>query len=200
MEGLPEKVELTSVADNAVVGANLVALTRRLAHDRIDSKWWELPGVSKEKKRAENDYDWRWAKRLGELRNDRWHEAVAVQTDDGDVQGAILYWLNGVSFVESDKGAIRVDALATAPRNRAWLVDAPLFRGVGERLLLRAAVQSYRLGFGGRVSLVAFDEMKTVSFYVNRGFEAVGYDEELPRLELSSAAALEWLREKGVEL
>lgn len=200
MEGLPASVDLTKVADDTIVTANLVPLTRGLAHERIDSKWWELPGVSKEKKRAENDYHWKWAKRLGEIRNDRWHGAVAIQTDDGDVHGAMVYWVNGVSFVESEKGAIRVEALATAPRNRPWLVKSPLYRGVGERLLLWASAQSYLLGFEGRVNLVAFDEKRTISFYLSRGFEEVGYEDELPRFELSRRAALDWLQEQGFEL
>lgn len=200
MENLPDKVELTRAADDAPISANLVTLSRSLAHAQIDSKWWELPGVSRDERRAENDYHWRWAKRLGELKNDRWHEAAAVQTDDGDIQGAILYWINGVSYVDKDKGAVSVEAIATAPRNRAWLVDSPVYRGVGERLLLRAVAHSYLLGFAGRVNLVAFDDAKTVSFYLNRRFEAVGYEDELPRLELSPEAAANWVREKGYEL
>ncbi len=57
-----------------------------------------------DERKKENDHDWKWAKRLGELRNDRWHEAVAAQTDDGDLQGEILYLTNAKSFIEDLQG------------------------------------------------------------------------------------------------
>lgn len=201
MEGLPERIELANVATGATITANLVTLTRHLAQDELDSKWWELPGVSKSERRGENDHSWNWAKRLGELRNDRWHEAVAAQTDDGDIQGAILYWINGKSLVEEERGAVHVEALATAPRNRPWLAPSALYRGVGEGLLLRAAAHSYLLGLEGRTNLIAFDDARTISFYENRGFAVVGRDDDdLPMLELTPGAARDWLREEGYDL
>jgi hypothetical protein len=200
MDGLPQRIELTRVADGATVLANLVKLTRRLAHEQLDSKWWLLPGVSKTERRKENDHSWNWAKRLGELRNDQWHEAVAVQTDDGQIQGAILYRTDAKSFVAEDQGAVYVEALATAPRNRPWLVESPLYRGVGEGLLLRAITHSYLLGLEGRTNLVAFDDDRTIKFYTNRSFALVGYDDELPMFELTPEAAKIWLLEEGFEL
>ena len=52
-------------------------------------------------------------------------------TDDGNIQGAALYYLNGMSYLEPDAGSVFADRLATAPRNRDWLVAEPACRGVG---------------------------------------------------------------------
>jgi hypothetical protein len=140
---LPNEIDLVRAADNHIVQARFVRLTRPVAKVKIDATWWQDLGPSTEMRKKENDNSWHWAKRLGELRNDRWHESFAIETQDGNIQGAILYWLNTRSFVESEKGAVYLEALATAPRNRPWLVSSPLYRGVGENLLLRAAVHSY---------------------------------------------------------
>jgi hypothetical protein len=175
----------------------------QLAQTQIDGKWWQVPEVTRSARQQENDYQWRWAKRVGELVNDRWHEAVAVQLADGSIEGAIVYWTNTRSFVDPEQGAVYVEALATAPRNRSGLVPTPEHRGVGEGLLIRSVVHSYLLGLGGRVNLTSFDDPRTVQFYQNRGFSMVGYDgeddERLPRLELDSDAAITWLREEGYE-
>jgi hypothetical protein len=71
---------------------------------------------------------------------------------------------------------------------------------VGESLLLRAVLHSYRLGLQGRVNLVAFDDERTLSFYHNRGFQDAGEEDGLPRLELSSKEAVNWLREEGFDV
>jgi hypothetical protein len=125
-----------------------VKLTLELAQAQIDGQWWASLGVPKNVREKESDYAWRWAKRLGELKNDRWHEAVAIQTDDGKNQGAML-WSNTKSFMDEGNGAIYIEALATAPRNRAWLVSSPRYRGVGTALVLRAVSHSYLLGLKG---------------------------------------------------
>lgn len=197
MDDLPEGIEVASAADGSSASANLVRLARRLAQERVDGKWWDLPGTSKKVRQQENDYHWKWAKRIGELKNDRLHEAVAVQTDDGDIQGAILYWINGKSYIDEGQGSVSVEALATAPRNRPWLVQSPRFRGVGEVLLLRAVIHSDALGLRGRTNLVAFNDAKTVAFYQNRGFAVVGNDDDLPIMELAPDAAQSWLRNEG---
>ncbi len=134
------------------------------------------------------------------MKNDRWYEAVAVQTDDENVQGAILYWLNTTSFIDQGQGAVYVQALATAPRNRPWLVSAPLYRGTGDALLFRAVVHSYLLGLKGIVNLEAFDDPRLLKFYERRGFSVVGREDELPKLELGATEAASWLREGGFEI
>lgn len=200
MDGLPDKVDLLLDSSGTIVAAIIVRLTRELAQRQIDGQWWKLPGVSKVVRKEENDYHWRWAKEIGELRKKRWHEAFAVQTEDGCVQGAIIYRLDCKSFIDDQFGTVNVRALATAPRNRPWLVEAPLYRGVGESLLLRAVGHSYLLGLNGRVSLVAFGDKRTLDFYRHRGFTDAGDEDGLPRLELLPEAAQTWLREEGYEL
>jgi hypothetical protein len=197
---LPNEIDLVRAADNHIVQARFVRLTRPVAKVKIDATWWQDLGASTEMRKKENDNSWHWAKRLGELRNDRWHESFAIETQDGNIQGAILYWLNTRSFVESEKGAVYLEALATAPRNRPWLVSSPLYRGVGENLLLRAAVHSYIVGLEGRINLLSFRDERTVSFYKNRGFEIVGEEEGLDQMELAPSRAFEWLKDEGYDI
>lgn len=200
MEGLPETIQLSATSSNATCIASLVQLTRDLAQIKIDATWWALPGVSKTLRQQENDHTWQWAKRIGELRNNRWHEAVAVTTEDTEVQGAILYQFNATSFVDASKPAVFVEALATAPRNRPWLVGHANYSGIGTGLLFRAVCHSYLQGYEGRVNLMAFDDSRTLAFYEHRGFEVVGHEEGLPLLELSQETAYTWLRKDGYEV
>jgi len=197
---LPNKIDLVRVPDNHIVEAQVVKLTRTVAKTKIDATWWQDLGASTETRKKENDNSWHWAKKLGELRNNRWHEPLAIETQDGNIQGAILYWLNAKSFVENEKGAVYVEALATAPRNRPWLVPSPMYRGVGEGLLLRATLHSYVVGLEGRVNLLSFHDERTVSFYTKRGFKIVGEEEGLDQMELSPTKALEWLKDEGYEI
>lgn len=197
---LPNKIDLVRAADNHAVEAHLVRLTRTVAKTKIDATWWQDLGVSTEMRKKENDNSWHWAKRLGELRNNRWHEPLAVETQDGNIQGAILYWLNTRSFVENEKGAVYVEALATAPRNRPWLISSPLYRGVGENLLLRATLHSYVVGLEGRVNLLSFHNERTLSFYKKRGFKIVGEEGGLDQMELAPTEAFEWLRDEGYDI
>lgn len=201
MDPLPSRIKLFSVVDNTPISAMTVRLDRRLAQGKIDGAWWKGLDASKDKREQEDDHHWRWAKMIGYLKNDRWHEAVAVQTSENDVQGAILYWVNAKSFIDPERGAIYVQALATAPRNRPWLVPTPRYRGVGEKLLFRAVTHSYSLGLEGRVNLEAFDNERTTSFYQNRGFTLVGSNsDDLAQLELAPDAAIAWLREGGYDV
>ena len=113
--------------------------------------------------------------------------------------------MNTLSFVEENAEAIFVELLATAPRNRDWLVTTPAYRGVGSGLLRTVVIHSYHLGLEGRVNLVATTDTNSISFYEGKGFVLVGYDgdedeEKLPRFELGADAAQQWLREEGYEL
>jgi GNAT superfamily N-acetyltransferase len=197
----PAKVQLMVADTEECVEALLVELTTREAKAGIDSRWWVLPGVEKRRKFQEKDHHWRWGDRIGRLTNDKWHRCLAIKTTKGTIEGAILYWLNTLSAVNPVRGAVSLKSLATAPHNRASLVDMPHFRGVGQTLLLKAVLDSYRNGFGGRVTLESFNDSSTIAFYENRGFEIVRYDvdgeERLPILELSSEAAEGWLQAEG---
>ena len=197
---LPTEIDLVRAADDHIIQARFVRLTRPVAKTKIDATWWEDLGASTEMRKKENDNSWHWAKRVGELRNARWHEPLAIETPDGNIQGAILYWLNARSFVESDRGAVYVEALASAPRNRPWLVSSPLYRGVGEGLLLRATLHSYVVGLEGRVNLLSFHDEATVSFYKKRGYEIVGEEQGLVQMELLPTKAFEWLKDEGYDI
>ncbi|MEI8021455.1 MAG: GNAT family N-acetyltransferase [Schlesneria sp.] len=203
----PKILEITRVADGTTIDVILVPLTRKLASLQIDTKWWQIPGVPEKVRSQEIDHGYKWAKRIGELtsNNSRWYRAIAVQTDDDNIQGAMIYWLNTRSFIHQNEGAIFVESLATAPCNRERIVTLPEYRGVGTGLLLAAVIHSYKLGLGGRVNLNSTNDPRTISFYETRGFVHCGYDgdedeEKLPRFELSAEAAQKWLNDEGYEL
>jgi len=201
---LPEFVKLTRCADDEIVEASVVSLTRKLAQTEIDTKWWQIPDVPKTKRSQESDHSWRWAERLGQLRDRQWFSALAIQTDDGRIQGAILYRSDALSFVEAGVGAVNIEAVATAPQNRSWLVSAPVYRGVGSGLVFCAVLHSYHLGLGGRVNLVSVNDHRTIAFYNHLGFTQVGYDgeegeERLPKFELDANAAQSWLQKEEYE-
>lgn len=205
MEDLPQKVTLTKAADQLAVSASLVPLTRSLAQEQIEGKWWHLPDVTRSKREIENDHRWNWKKMVGEVANNAWYESVAIQSQNGAVQGAMIYRTDALSFVEDEAPCVHVERLASAPRNRDWLVEVPIFRGVGESLVCRAVKHSYHLGFGGRVTLIAFDDSRTLGFYEKLGFEVIdyeAYDEGVlePKLELSLQKAAEWLKAEGYDL
>jgi hypothetical protein len=112
----------------------------------------------------------------------------------------MVYRLDAKSFIDTSFGAVNIEALATAPRNRPRLVQNPLYRGVGCGLLLRAVCHSYLLGFGGRVNLLAFDRPETVEFYQSRGFQIVPLEEDGPFLEVTPEQAVVWLKREGYRI
>lgn len=197
MFDIPEDVNLTLHPPATEVQARLVRLTREMAADRIDGQWWKI-GAFKSAIQAEGDHHWLWRKIIGVLRTQRNKEALAVETEDRAIQGAIVYRIDAISQVEPDFGAIYVERLATAPRNRPWLVNPPHLRGVGKILLLAAVRHSYLLGLGGRVWLTSLPSERTRMFYVNRGFEVIFQNsDDTIDYELSAARATAWLEEEG---
>lgn len=201
MHELPAMVDLTDASSGGIVYAHVITLTTQIAKYEIDSKWWVLPGVPKSQRKLEPDHGWRWGDRLGKLTNDAWHQALAIQSAGGIVEGAILYWINTCSVVNPNLGTIYVESIASAPHNRKSVVEYPRFKGVGRALLLCAVIESHRYGFGGRITLESFNHAPTIAFYLAHGFEIVGHDGEgadrLPVLELSQGAAEIWLRKEG---
>jgi len=121
---------------------------------------------------------------------------MGVVLDDGSVQGAMIYWVNGKSALEEGKRTVLIDRLATAPRNRQWLSDNPYYRGAGSGLLTYALCQSHFLGFQARVNLFAAGDEQ---FYINRGFVRTEIVHEgMTLFELPSSVALEHLTRKGM--
>jgi GNAT superfamily N-acetyltransferase len=193
---LPEVIRLTHCQTGQQCEAQIVAFTKELAK-QIDATWWQIGG-SKTARRREGDHDWKWADIWGQHRSSRFAHFVGVQTQDGVIQGAIAYWTNGKSLLDKDLGTVFVHYLATAPRNRPWLVDLPEYRGVGTALLDIAIRHSYLLGLEGRVTLVSLSSERTRGFYEKFGFSQVGVvDDGMIEYELTTEVAHEWLRQKG---
>ena len=110
----------------------------------------------------------------------------------------MLYQIDAKSQIESGAGAVFVDRLAAAPRNRPWLASPPRYRGVGTVLLLAAVRHSYSLGLGGRVWLVSLPSERTKEFYKNRGFRRIYDDGDgMIDFELPAAKAETWLKNEG---
>lgn len=194
---LPNDISIFSVSRQAFVKAKLVRLDRELAKMQIDGIWWKIP-VSKKLREAEEDHHWGWRKLVGEIRNNANWEAMAIQRTSGAVEGAVLYRIDAKSQLEKGKGSVYVERIATAPQNRAWLVDEPKYKGIGSVLLLGCVRHSYMLGLGGRVWLTSLRSEKTRKFYRDHGFESIFEDEDgMIDFELPSSAAEQWLRREG---
>lgn len=194
---LPNDISIFSVSRQTLVKAKLVRLDRELAKVQVDGTWWKIP-VSRKLREAEVDHHWGWRKLVGEIRNNANWEAMAVQRTSGAVEGAMLFRIDAKSQLEKGKGSVYVERIATAPRNRPWLVDEPKYKGIGSVLLLGSVRHSYSLGLGGRVWLTSLPSAQTRKFYRDRGFESIFEDEDgMIDFELPSAAAEQWLKREG---
>lgn len=189
----PEPTSIRDIEANVERLGSLVRLQRDAASEEIDIGWWNHPEVT-ELWHLEDDRDWDWRALISSCQNKPLWHAIAVRCHEGQIQGAILYRANGVSRIESEKGSVFIEYLASAPWNRDWLTDRPRFRGAGECLIFTAVRHSYLLGLGGRVTVAAIDNDRTVRFYKNRGFEAIDLvDGGTIVYELPGLKALEWL-------
>lgn len=190
---LPFPITLRRCDDGRTVGAHIVKLTRTLAKTKVRAEWWTRLGVPTARRHEEEDHHWNWVAEVGKYHNHGAVESVAVQTADGAVQAAMIYRLDGASIIASGAGAVYVHWLATAPRNRGWLVEKPLCRGAGTALILWAAYHSYSRGLGGRLVLAALPSERTIRFYESLGFKATTAEEDdmvVYELEPKDAVAL----------
>lgn len=192
-----EEIQIWRISQNRTVKAAIVELTRDIAQTKIDGRWWNLVDVPKSKRKEENDNKWNWTKNVGLHRNQLLWECVAVLSSENEIEGAMIVRFDVKSRIESDKGCVYVDLLATSPRNREWLVTQPVYKGIGTELLYWAVRKSFELGFDGRVALDAVPKPKTLEFYQNRKFQKVFpiYD-ELIGYELSAENAGTWVFER----
>ena len=198
MFNLPDKVTLTDVVRKSECDASIVSLTREIAKHQMDAAWWQIGG-SKSDRQKEGDHAWSWTRIVGEVRQDRFANLVAVQTPDGEIQGAIKYLFDGESLLEPGEPSIFVEYLAAAPQNREWLVNPPKYRGVGTALVFYAVCDSWISGRQGRVTLVSLSSEKTREFYTRRGFSEVSTLEDgNVEFEMTSIAAERWLRQRGM--
>jgi GNAT superfamily N-acetyltransferase len=194
---LLEDVTLFDVQQSVEVQARLVRLTRDLAARRIDGEWWNLE-VPRSLRAEEDDHHWSWKKIVGEHRSDRSWEALAVESAGGAIEGAIVYRIDALSRIDLGEGTVYADRLATAPRNRRWLVGDQSYQGVGTVLLLAAVRHRYLLGLGGRVLLTSLPRERTRDFYAQRGFEVIFEREDgMIDFELPTAKAVAWLEDEG---
>jgi GNAT superfamily N-acetyltransferase len=194
---LPEEVSIFSVRRQAEVAARIVKLTRELAASKLDGEWWEIP-ASKSIREQELDHHWQWRKVVGKCRNQPVWEAIAIQSTGGDLEGAAIYRVDAKSQLEQGFGAVYVDRLAAAPRNRPWLVASPKYQGIGTTLLLAVIRHSYLLGLGGRVWLTSLPKEQTRDFYRKRGFQMIFEDEDgMIDFELPATSAVKWLKSEG---
>ncbi len=146
----------------------------------------------------EGDHHWRWRQIVGMRRQNAAWESLAIQSSNGAIEGAISYRIDALSQIDRGGGAIYADRLATAPRNRPWLVKSPKYRGVGTVLLMAAVRHSYSLGLGGRVRLSSLPSERTRDFYTRRGFQVTfDHGDGTLEYELPSATAVAWLEEQG---
>lgn len=178
MINLPVPLQLTDCRTGSAVNAQLVELNARLAKAKVDGAWWRNLGVSSLHRREEGDHSWNWAARIGMFRNLLAVESVGIQTSDGEIQGAMIYRIDGASIIDTGKGAVYIDRLATAPRNREGLVEEPAYRGAGSGLLRWAAYHSYKLGLDGRLVLASLPDPNTTAFYERLGFKTTPADED----------------------
>ena len=155
--------------------------------------------VGEEIRSQEQDRHWTWRKLVGSVANNLKWECVALQTGDGEIQGAMIYRMDTFLMLYADEGTIYVDRLATAPRNRDWVFGSAEYRGVGTNLLKFATCHSFMLGLGGRISCVSLPSGRTHRFYEKLGFVAAGLDASGGcKFELSPESAQEWLRSEGL--
>ena len=198
MFNLPDKVTLTDVVRKSECDASIVSVTRDIAKHQMDAAWWQIGG-SKSDRQKEGDHAWNWTKIVGEVRQDRFAKLVAVQTPDGEIQGAIKYLFDGESLLQPGEPSIFVEYLAAAPQNREWMVNPPKYRGVGTALVFYAVCDSWISGRQGRVTLVSLSSEKTREFYTRRGFSEVSTLEDgNVEFEMTSIAAERWLRQRGM--
>lgn len=193
---LPDSIQIFNVARDRSVSAKLDRLTRDVA-TTIDGTWWSI-SVSKSVRQEEGDHHWKWRKLIGERRHQVTWDALAVISSGGGIEGAMTYRVDAESQIDHGEGAVYVDRLSTAPRNRPWLLGPPKYRGIGSVLLLAAVRSSYSLGLGGRVWLTSLPSEKTRSFYENRGFRMIfENDDGTIDYELPVGEAERWLKTEG---
>jgi hypothetical protein len=130
MDELPSRIDLLDRRDGRRCNATLVVLTRDLAETKIDARWWHLGEELRGRPKDEDDHHWVWRRLVGKYRNDLACHFVACQTPDGEVQGAMGYRIDFRSVLVPGAGSVYVDRIATAPRNRPWLVGTPVYGGV----------------------------------------------------------------------
>ncbi|WP_186074193.1 hypothetical protein [Burkholderia gladioli] len=143
------------------------------------------------------DAHWEWSEKVRDRAGQLQWNSYALRCE-GRTQGLMFVNMVHRCRLESQKNMhmVYIDLLATAPWNRRRLSPAPLYRGVGDTLMLEAILLSSEQEFGGRIGLHALPN--AVDFYQNQwGMVCMGTDpnyHELPYFELTTEQAAEILR------
>lgn len=194
-----KRIQILEAKNNQIVDADIVTLTTDLAQKMIDDVWWNDSGLVPTYKN-EQDAHWIWEDIVSDYSKDILHECVAILSKENYLEGAIAYQLNAKSKIEIGKGSVYVGWLATAPRNRNWLTNAPFYKAIGTVLLYQAVIESYQSGLEGRISLQSLPNSNTIQFYENKGFVRTDLTQPLTGLidyELPKSAAVLWLKKQG---
>jgi hypothetical protein len=196
---LPDSIIVTSCRTDEQVRARIVNLHRKSAQDNIDLIWWgELNELIGSRDRDEPDEHWEWGV-IADQCGVQGGWCKGAETPDGHIQGAIAYTANSRSLLESGEASLYVAYVATAPWNRGWLVDRPMYRGTGRRLILYASLHSYMLGLKGRLRLSALPSQNTIDFYDSMGFTKLDDNKDRTvNMELSADRAMTWLEQEGI--
>jgi hypothetical protein len=192
-----DSILLKSRETGGYVNASIIQLTRWRAYWGIQRRWEKYRGPFAETFREREDLKWRWVTFVRKCRKNPAAQCAAAQTSDEMIQGAIIYRADGRSILEPDQGAVFVEYIATAPHNRDKYAKNPLYRGVGEGLILLAALQSYNWGSGGRIVLGSLPG--AVNFYKKQGFvETNQREDRIVYYELPSEVAIGRLEGLGL--
>ena len=195
-----KRIQILRADSNQTVDAEIIRLTTDVAREKIDKVWWKLPNVSAEDMNDEGDFYWDWERLVRFYSGKSLHECVAVLSQENYLEGAMVYQFNAKSKLEPNKESVYVGWLASAPRNRNWLVSQTFYKGVGTMLLYWALRESYDAGLGGRISLQSLSTPSTVQFYENKGLVRIDLTQptnDLVDYELPESAALAWLQKQG---
>jgi hypothetical protein len=192
---LPTLTTLFFAPTGQYVEAQIVELTADLAEQQIHRAWWADDGLLEQFDPPPIDRHWNWNEMAVEYDGKPLAaEKVALVTGNQAVQGAMMISAEPVpSILSAGTGALFVELLFTAPRNRPSLRSdgSAFFLGVGTELLTWGAWLSREMGYEGRLLLDGSPEY--LAWYEKRGlqklnakpnvFEAVAYmPMELPVL------------------
>lgn len=166
------QIELLLVPSQIYVEAEIIALTPELADEHMHRAWWSDGSLKEQFDEPPIDLNWNW----NEMGIDYAGRSLASKQvavfSGGTIQGAMMISTEPVvSVLESDRTALFVELLFTAPRNRPNLrKDGKEFlKGVGLQLLIWGTWLSRQMGHGGRLLLDGSPDY--VRWYENRGLQ-----------------------------
>ena len=171
-----QPIALLRVEDNQTVEATLTRLTQKHLEDA--KTYWE-PLL---KDTEQTDEYWNWQSKSRQAAMLPGGELYAIECG-GMTQGLMtIDILKKRCQIQSQfrKRLVYIEALATAPWNRAAISDPPLYKGVGSAFVNFAIARSYELGYKGRVGLHSLEG--ALGFYrrLRVGFLECGPDPEEP--------------------